>query len=162
MASEPWPELMESSNGGSASKAPEWTLRTESELHVERLEAKLNNIKTKKDRSPKFNGTLAAQHTEQLDPDAEEIQSGQEEADEGLWLLWNNKRPDPGQGREYTSSSDPFTTTATTDATDIRSSSSDEGEEDIEDRLEQAKARAKQVEEYYAKSDRCCCCCIIS
>lgn len=37
MASEPWPELMESSNGGSSSKAPEWTLRTESELHVERL-----------------------------------------------------------------------------------------------------------------------------
>lgn len=38
MASEPWPELMESSNdAGSSSKAPEWTLRTESELHVERL-----------------------------------------------------------------------------------------------------------------------------
>ncbi|KAG0084973.1 hypothetical protein BGZ93_009728 [Podila epicladia] len=160
MASEPWPELMEPSNGGSSSKAPEWTLRTESELHVERLEAKLDSIKKKKDRSPKFNGTLAAQHTEQLDPDAEEIQSGQEEADEGLWLLWNNKRPDLGQGpgRDYISTSDPFGTT--TDASDIRSSSSDEGEEDIEDRLEQAKARAKQAEVYYAKSYRSCCCII--
>ncbi|KAG0034329.1 hypothetical protein BGZ81_005210 [Podila clonocystis] len=159
MASEPWPELMDSSNGGSTSKAPEWTLRTESELHVERLEAKLNSIKKKKDRSPKFNGTLAAQHTEQLDPDAEEIQPGQEEADEGLWLLWNNKRPDSGQGREYTSP-DQLTTTTTSDETDIRSSSSDEREEDIEDRLEQAKAQAKHAEEYYAKSDRNCCCII--
>lgn len=105
-------------------------------------------------------GTLAAHHTEQLDPDAEEIQSGQEEADEGLWLLWNNKRPDSapqGQGRDYTSLSDPFTTTTTTtDATDIRSSSD---EEDIEDRLEQAKARAKHAEDY-ARSDRNCCCII--
>ncbi|KAG0013708.1 hypothetical protein BGZ82_002056 [Podila clonocystis] len=158
MASEPWPELMDSSNGGSTSKAPEWTLRTESELHVERLEAKLNSIKKKKDRSPRFNGTLAAQHTEQLDPDAEEIQSGQEEADEGLWLLWNNKKPDSGQGRAYTSSA-PFTTTTTTDATDIRSSSSDDGEEDIEDRLERAKAQAKHAEAY-TKSDRNCCCII--
>ncbi|KAG0353096.1 hypothetical protein BG005_007530 [Podila minutissima] len=142
MASEPCPELMESSNGGSITKAPEWTLRAESELHVERL------------------STLAAQHTEQLDPDAEENQSGLEEADDGLWLLWNNKRPDSGQGqgRDYTSTSDPFATT--TDTTDIRSSSSDEEEDDIEGRLQQAKARAKQAEEYYAKSDRNCCCII--
>ncbi|KAF9312792.1 hypothetical protein BG006_004278, partial [Podila minutissima] len=121
--------------------------------------AKLDSIK-KRDRSPKFNGTPATQHTEQLYPDAEEIQSYQEEADEGLWLLWNNKQPDSGQGqgRDYTSTSDPFATT--TDATDIRSSTSDEEEEDIKDRLEQAKARAKQAEEYYAKSDRNCCCII--
>ncbi|KFH71070.1 hypothetical protein MVEG_03916 [Podila verticillata NRRL 6337] len=124
------------------------------------IEAKLNSIKKKNDRTPNFNGTLAAHHTEQLDPDAEEIQSGQEEADEGLWLLWKNKRPDSapqGQGRDYTSSSVPFTTTTTTtDALDIRSSSD---EEDIEDRLEQAKARAKHAEDY-ARSDRNCCCII--
>ncbi|KAI8351323.1 hypothetical protein B0O80DRAFT_530771 [Mortierella sp. GBAus27b] len=153
-----WPELE-----STATKTPEWTLRTESELHVERLEAKLQNVKRKKgDGSARRNVTQRP--IESMDPDAEEIQAGQEEADEGLWLLWNNNNnkssassaPRLGYGG-------PSHGSGTTPDPPSRSSSEDEM--DREERLEQAKARAKHVEDYTANEAFCSsrrCCCIIS
>ncbi|GJJ70281.1 hypothetical protein EMPS_02630 [Entomortierella parvispora] len=138
-----WPELESSS-----ATAPEWTLRSESELHVERLEAKLAIIQKRARPSHKSDhATLNILPPELLEPDADEIQEGQEEADEGLWLLWNSK--------------------AASSPTERSIPAEETSPDDIEARLDRAKANARHVDEYmYNKDDRSChsrvCCCIIS
>ncbi|KAF9097119.1 hypothetical protein BGX29_008293 [Mortierella sp. GBA35] len=191
MAEAAWPELESSTT----TKAPEWALRTESELHVERLEAKLESIK-KKDKTHK--ASRQPRHENQLqdveEPDAEEIQGGQEEADEGLWLLWNAQRtslsPSEAGRRPASSSKQPLLSggggsssygtredaqtdreariripRSDVDGSDSESESESEADEDEdeEDRLEQAKAQAKDADEYLVKDHRHCrTCCIIS
>ncbi|KAG0379713.1 hypothetical protein BGX24_011986 [Mortierella sp. AD032] len=198
-----WPEL----EVPTTTKAPEWALRTESELHVERLEAKLERIKKKDSRAQNKSARHPRQETQPQrmeEPDAEEIQAGQDEADEGLWLLWNNNqktalspseagfRPTPnahatlrqpllsgaagcGSLQSYGSNGNVSARTGGDD-TRIRiprdgfdsGSDSESGagaeNEDEEDRLEQAKAQAKDVDEYLAKDRNRHCrttCCII-
>ncbi|KAF9161357.1 hypothetical protein BGX20_002139 [Mortierella sp. AD010] len=151
-----WPEF----ETASTTKAPEWTLRTESELHVERL-------------------VSSQQLQEQVDLDAEEIQSGQEEADEGLWLLWNADRPtpssssSPGAGSQSRVSSHllkgsdlvpSYGSSSSAKATPVsgtgcnEDSNNEDHDEEREERLEIAKARAKHIEEYIKKDSRTCCC----
>ncbi|KAF9349350.1 hypothetical protein BGX34_001848 [Mortierella sp. NVP85] len=151
MTSTAWPELE-----STTTKAPEWTLRTESELHVERLEA-------------------IQQPMEPMEPDAEDIQAGQEEADEGLWLLWNNdsksssSTPDTRARAEAGSSArllrpNPTSCGSSLTADPLSSSDEDNDEDEREERLERAKAQAKHVEDYTTKSgprSRSCCACII-
>lgn len=124
------------------------------------------------------------------EPDAEEIQAGQEEADEGLWLLWNNNQktalsPSEAGLRPTPTSSQPLLTgsrgsggSALYGSTQGRGgeariripgedfdsdSETDSDEEEEEDRLEQAKAQAKDVDEYLVKDRHCrTTCCIIS
>ncbi|KAF9426979.1 hypothetical protein BGZ94_005703 [Podila epigama] len=176
MSSDPWPELNNDQTATGSSNKHEWTLRTESELHVERLEAKLDRIMKKKDRTPTSRGsrgnpTIEPTVSEPLDMDAEEIQSGQEEADEGLWLLWNSGKREGRSHRPTSSELDKYHSTTRSSAsrsssrsrhsTSSRSSSNSSSDElDVEDRLEQAKANAKHVEEYYTKDHRSCCCII--
>ncbi|KAF8929696.1 hypothetical protein BGZ47_000925 [Haplosporangium gracile] len=190
MSNSTWPEIEVSTTTNTTSKAPEWSLRTESELHVERLEAKLESIKKRNDRTN--NKSARHPHPEtQLqileEPDAEEIQVGQEEADEGLWLLWNNTQKtvlSPSEaGRRLTSTaSQPLLSGSRSGGGGSASYGSDtrtripredfdsDGEtdsenEEEEDRLEQAKAQAKDVDEYLAKNRNRHCrttCCIIS
>ncbi|KAI7830439.1 hypothetical protein BC939DRAFT_439350 [Gamsiella multidivaricata] len=175
MASTSWPEL----ESTATTKAPEWSLRSESELHVERLEAKLDSIKKRNDRPSRHHQHQHEAPGQQpqgaLDLDADEIQAGQEEADEGLWLLWNNKSTASSSKPAVTSQAQSRYHNATYGTSSIhrpsRSSSEseeeegqDEDEEQREERLEVAKARAKHVEEYVVK-DRTCsrtCCCVIS
>ncbi|KAF9178373.1 hypothetical protein BGZ51_007830 [Haplosporangium sp. Z 767] len=142
-----WPEFQSSST---TTKAPEWTLRTESELHVERL------------------GTVIPLPSQDLqEPNADEIQEGQEEADEGLWLLWNNKAmpsADPLTERSRIYNTQP-SYGLNADRGQQPSESEDDDREEREDRLESAKARAKHIEEYTGSTQRACsrtCCCIIS
>ncbi|KAG0317476.1 hypothetical protein BGZ99_006290 [Dissophora globulifera] len=187
-----WPEFNASATRTStATEAkPEWTLRTQSELHVERLEAKLKSIKRKHERPSRTQPHRhdAPQHLQlfqdQLDTDAEEIQSGQEEAEEGLWLLWNNQASTsstpstPALEPSAMSASEPTSTTplfsgmhATLAAPAGRSygatrssESEEEDQNEREDRLERAKARVKHVDEFLG-NDRACsvtCCCVIS
>ncbi|KAF9899504.1 hypothetical protein EC991_008784 [Linnemannia zychae] len=196
-----WPEL----EAPLTTKAPEWSLRTESELHVERLEAKLESIK-KKDIRAQYKSArhprIETQPQLMEEPDADEIQAGQEEADEGLWLLWNNtqkttlssskaghtstldstlKRPllsgtGAGSGSLQSYGSSGNIGQAVERDTRIRipregfesDSESErdvvEDSEDEEDRLEQAKANAKDVDEYLVKDHNRHCrttCCIV-
>lgn len=93
-----------------------------------------------------FPATLNILPPELLEPDADEIQEGQEEADEGLWLLWNNKP-----------SSSPLSGSTPTGETTP---------DEMEARLDLAKANARHVDEYmYNKEGRSCpsrVCCLIS
>ena len=91
--------------------------------------------------------TLDILPPELLEPEADEIQEGQEEADEGLWLLWNNRSaPSPTSGSIPVEETTP---------------------DEMEARLDLAKANVRHVDEYmYNKEDRSChsrvCCCVIS
>ncbi|KAF9995771.1 hypothetical protein BGZ80_002039 [Entomortierella chlamydospora] len=174
-----WPEF----ETISTTKAPEWTLRTESELHVERLEAKLDSVKKKNSKLTrhKHAEVSSQQLQEQVDLGAEEIQSGQEEADEGLWLLWNADRPtqssssSSGSGSQSRVSSHllkgsnlvpSYGSSGSAKGMPVSGAGCDEDginedqDEEREERLEIAKARAKHVEEYIKKDSRTCCCVI--
>jgi hypothetical protein len=109
-----------------------------------------------------------------LDPEADEIQEGQEEADEGLWLLWNNRPTDSLSSVSITKAQPPQqnqTIYGSSSAQGVRGSlerennleeaeEEESNQDDREDRLEAAKARAKHAEEYVAKNSRTCCCII--
>ena len=118
------------------------------------------------------------QPMEPMEPDAEDIQAGEEEADEGLWLLWNNdsksssSTPDTrARARAEAGSSarllrpNPTTYGSSLTADPLSSSDDEDNEEDErEERLERAKAQAKHVDDYTAKGShrsRSCCTCII-
>ncbi|KAF9942774.1 hypothetical protein BGZ67_010406 [Mortierella alpina] len=162
-----WPEFESSAT----TKAPQWTLKTESDLHVERLEAKLESLKKKTERTSarKRREPHSQFPQEQAEPDTEDIQGGQEEADEGLWLLWNSNTA-PGMSvkqkdviaRTQTLSSYGGVHDSGSQTED--SISEQEALEEREERLESAKAKAKHVEEYVAKERTCSrtCCCVIS
>ncbi|KAF9201295.1 hypothetical protein BGZ49_008452 [Haplosporangium sp. Z 27] len=161
-----WPELETTST----IKAPEWTLRTESELHIERLEAKLDSIKKKNNRKASRDKHLDVSSQEPLDLDSEEIQAGQEEADEGLWLLWNAASssipPSESESQKLLTGSNPMTSYGSSSTKGISTSYPTEvdGQDgEREERLETAKAKAKHVEEYTKNDSRTCCCsCIIA
>ncbi|CAO3564250.1 unnamed protein product [Mortierella alpina] len=139
-------------------------------------EAKLESLKKKSERtSARKREDVIEPHSqflhEQAEPDTEDIQGGQEEADEGLWLLWNS-HPAPGvssqQQKDVVSgtlrhSSYGGVNHAVSQSEDSSSSEQDALEE-REDRLESAKANAKHVEEYVSNERSCSrtCCCIIS
>ncbi|KAF9327936.1 hypothetical protein BGZ91_001228 [Linnemannia elongata] len=195
MSDSAWPEL-ESTSSTTTTKAPEWNLRTESELHVERLEAKLESIKKRNDRTLNKSASHPRPETQPQimeEPDAEEIQAGQEEADEGLWLLWNNTQkttlsPSEAGLRPTPTSSQPLLSGSRSGGGSASYGSSTQGRgseariripredfdsdsetdsenEEEEDRLEQAKAQAKDVDEYLVKDRNRHCrttCCIIS
>jgi hypothetical protein len=116
------------------------------------------------------------QPMEPMEPDTEDIQAGQEEADEGLWLLWNNdsrfssSTPDTRAGAEAGSSArllrpNPTTYGSSLTADPLSSSDDEDDDEDErEERLERAKAQAKHVDDYTTKGglrSRSCCSCII-
>ncbi|KAF9910368.1 hypothetical protein BX616_010876 [Lobosporangium transversale] len=178
MSSTEWPEFESTT---SSRKALEWSLRTESELHVGRLEAKLESIKKKQNRATKHRSHDLPQTSQDLigDPDAEEIQAGQEEADEGLWLLWDNQ---PSQKTSSSARSQsgiygsnairgPFTEPTAfsgrrsepdDEETQTQGQDEEEDEDEREERLELAKAQAKHAEEYMDKGRVCSrTCCII-
>ncbi|KAF9973299.1 hypothetical protein BGZ73_003470 [Actinomortierella ambigua] len=192
------------SNGATSKRQdrPKWTLHTESELHVQRLEARLESLKKAKQTSRR---KLAAQadHLD-FDPDShdldnQEILAGQEESDEGLWLLWNNQAPSPSQqapssspatAREITtasqspqpSQSPSFSASGSVDRaiptinpphmqhygsmnmsqSEIskdreHGSESDDERVEREERLDQARQRAKHIDQYTRGTDRRCC-----
>src|SRR5690606_29489826 len=111
--------------------------------------------------------TIPLPSHDQQEPDADEIQEGQEEADEGLWLLWNNKAmsstdPHTEESRIYNTQVS-YGSNATREQQQSENEESDH--EDREDRLENAKAHAKHIEEYTESTQHGCsrtCCCIIS
>ncbi|KAF9540956.1 hypothetical protein EC957_003594 [Mortierella hygrophila] len=192
--SDAWPEL-DPIPSTTTTKAPEWNLRTESELHVGRLEAKLESIKKRNDRTLNKSARHPRPETQPQimdEPDAEEIQAGQEEADEGLWLLWNNAqktalspseaglRPTPTSSQPLLTGSKGGSSSASYGGIQGRGSEAqiripredfdsdsetDSENEEEEDRLEYAKAQAKDVDEYLVKDRNRHCrttCCIIS
>ncbi|KAG0198161.1 hypothetical protein BGX28_008388 [Mortierella sp. GBA30] len=171
MSNAAWPEL----ESTMTVKAPEWTLRTESELHVERLgssttpsllyplQAKLKSIK--KSRRNNSQGSKEPHRQDLADPDADEIQEGQEEADEGLWLLWNNKTSQGTTSQKHGLGIHHASHGVRHFAQDVEEPSGEqESQEDRENRLENAKTRAKHIEDYTIKERACSrtCCCIIS
>lgn len=106
---------------------------------------------------------------EQAEPDTEDIQGGQEEADEGLWLLWNsNTAPGASLGQDVVSRTQTHASYGGVNYTILPTTedsiSEQEALEEREERLESAKAKAKHVEEYVSKERTCSrtCCCIIS
>ncbi|KAF9155250.1 hypothetical protein BG015_010554 [Linnemannia schmuckeri] len=155
MSDPAWPEL-EASNTITTSKAPEWSLRTESELHVERLEAKLESIKKRNDRT----NNKSARHPH---PALSSSEAGRRPTPTASQPLLFGSRSGGG-GSGSTSYGSDTRIRIPGEGFDSHSETDSENEEE-EDRLEQAKAQAKDVDEYLVKDRNRHCrttCCIIS
>ncbi|KAG0258120.1 hypothetical protein DFQ27_004790 [Actinomortierella ambigua] len=194
---------------------PKWTLHTESEVHVQRLEAKLASLKKTKQTTSRKKSPAQAEHLD-FNPDdhdleSQEILAGQEESDEGLWLLWNSQpslseaapapapapasKPAPSppsppspsasagsEGRTIPAIQPPTTTIATAQpptqyygsmnmkSTEVQqdhgkdhnsggdSDDSDGERAEREERLDQARHKAKHIDQY-TRDTRCCAVC---